>query len=201
MPTRIRLALPEDAPSLVDIYGPFCTETPVSFEAVAPTPEEMAQRVLKVTEFRPWLVLEQEGRIAGYVYASAHRDRVAYQWAVDVAAYIAADYRRQGVGRALYTALFRVLILQGYFKAYAGITLPNPGSVGLHEAFGFEPVGIYRNVGYKMGAWHDVVWNVLTLQPPVIEPEPPRSVHTVLGTPEWDAAMAAGLALLREKYI
>ena len=195
MSAVIRLALPEDAFAVAAIYAPFCTGTPVSFEMVAPTAEEMAQRIRKITECLPWLVLEQEGQIAGYVYASPHRERAAYQWAVDVTAYVDADHRGKGVGRALYTALFHILVQQGYFKAYAGVTLPNPASVGLHEVMGFEPVGVYRSVGYKLGIWHDVAWYALALQPQRAEPEPPRSVQEVLTTPEWAEAIAKGKAL------
>jgi L-amino acid N-acyltransferase YncA len=194
----IRLALPSDSPSIAAIYAPFCRETPVSFETDAPTSEEMAQRIRKITERLPWLVLEQDGEIAGYVYASPHRERAAYQWSVDVAAYVAAAYRRRGVGRALYTALLRILALQGYFKAYAGITLPNPSSVGLHEAMGFAPVGIYRGVGYKLGAWHDVAWYQLILQPERSEPLPPRSISVVAATSDWTEAIAAGQVLYQE---
>jgi phosphinothricin acetyltransferase len=95
------------------------------------------------------------------------------------------------VGRALYTSLFAALKLQGFYNAYAGATLPNPASVGLHEAMGFRPVGVYRGVGYKLGAWHDVVWWR------VADPDPPAGLPAVLGLEEWDAALASGLPLLR----
>jgi len=77
---------------------------------------------------------------------------------VEVSAYVHPDRRRRGVGRSLYTALLAVLVLQGYREACAGITLPNPASVGLHQALGFDPVGVYRRVGWKLGCWHDVGW-------------------------------------------
>jgi phosphinothricin acetyltransferase len=66
-----------------------------------------------------------------------------------------------------------MLVQLGYVNAYAGITLPNPKSVGLHEALGFTPVGIYRNVGFKLGRWHDVGWWHLLLQSPPAAPVPP----------------------------
>jgi L-amino acid N-acyltransferase YncA len=195
MPALIRLALPEDASAVAAIYAPFCTETPISFEMTAPTADEMAQRIRKITERLPWLVMEQEGQIAGYVYASPHRERAAYQWSVDVAAYVAPDHHRKGVGRTLYTALFHLLTQQGYFNAYAGVTLPNPASVGLHQAMGFEPVGTYRSVGYKLGAWHDVAWYARTLQPQRANPDPPRSFQELLTDPEWTEVIAEGQAL------
>lgn len=143
----IRLARPGDAARIAAIYAPFCTDTPVSFEYSAPSREEMARRIRKITRQFPWLVLESDRRVAGYAYAGPHRDRAAYRWSVDVAVYIDADHRRRGAGKALYTTLLAILAHQGYFKAYAGVTLPNPASIGLHESMGFQRVGVYRGVG------------------------------------------------------
>jgi phosphinothricin acetyltransferase len=197
MTARIRLALPEDAEQITAIYAPFCTDTAVSFEYDAPTAAEMAERIRKITERLPWLVLDDASRIAGYVYASPHRERAAYQWSVDVAAYVASDYRRRGVGSALYTALFRVLTAQSYYKAYAGVTLPNPASERLHESMGFERVGEYRGVGYKFGKWHDVRWYQRALQPERTNPPAPRTVQEVMQSAIWDQALADGLCHLR----
>jgi phosphinothricin acetyltransferase len=197
MTAQIRLALPGDAEQIAAIYAPFCTETAVSFEYTAPTVAEMAQRIRKITERLAWLVLDDDGRIAGYVYASPHRERAAYQWSVDVAAYVASDYRRRGVGSTLYTALFRVLVSQGYFKAFAGVTLPNPASERLHESLGFERVGEYRGVGFKLGAWHDVRWYQRTLQPEGPNPPAPRTVHEVLQSAIWDQSLTDGLGHFR----
>jgi phosphinothricin acetyltransferase len=192
MTAHIRLALPEDAEQIAAIYAPFCIEAAVSFEYLAPTASEMAGRIRKITERLPWLVLDEDGTIAGYVYASPHRERAAYQWSVDVAAYVGADYRRRGVGSALYTALFRLLAAQGYFKAYAGVTLPNPASERLHESMGFERVGEYHGVGYKFGKWHDVRWYQRSIQPEQLEPVPPRPICALLSSPEWELCLANG---------
>jgi phosphinothricin acetyltransferase len=196
MTTGLRLATVADAAALAAIYAPFCEGSHVSFELTAPTPEEMAGRVAAVTRTHPWLVLEAGGEVAGYAYASSHRDRAAYRWSVDVAVYVAPGHRGAGVGRALYVALARVLALQGYHRAYAGIALPNPGSIGLHEAVGFRPVGVYRGVGHKLGAWRDVAWYQLDLRDDRAEPAPPLAPAEVAGTPAWRAALAAGLAEL-----
>ena len=113
--------------------------------------------------------------------ASSHRTRAAYQWSVDVSVYVHERARRRGVGRALYGALFGILRQQGFYSAYAGIALPNPASVRLHESMGFQPVGVYRSVGYKLGAWRDVGWWHLALRPAIEPPAPLLSVRRVSG--------------------
>jgi phosphinothricin acetyltransferase len=192
-----RLVEEGDAAGVLAIYAPFCDCTPVSFELQAPPLEEIRRRIRTITQYYPWIVCDWDGEVAGYVYASQHRERAAYQWSAEVSAYIRERRRRIGLGRALYTALFKVLALQGFYKAYAGTTLPNPGSIGLHRAMGFEPVGVYHGVGYKLEAWHDVAWWQLALQSPVLSPAPPRSIRSLLDTPELAEALAAGLKLLK----
>jgi L-amino acid N-acyltransferase YncA len=192
----IRLVTESDAEQVLKIYAPFCSDSPVSFETKAPTKEEMQQRIGKILQKFPWLVCEYGGEVIGYVYAAPHRDRAAYQWSVDVSVYISEAMRRLGVGRALYTSLFKVLVLQGYYNAYAGITLPNPGSVGLHEAMGFQPIGIYRGVGYKGGTWHDVQWFELWLQPRLPNPQHPRDIKSLYDTVELEQALNSGLSAL-----
>jgi L-amino acid N-acyltransferase YncA len=196
MKATIRLATEDDAGQILAIYGPYCY-TPVSFEAEAPPLEEMRGRIAALAGKLPWLVCDDGGTVLGYAYASPHRARLAYQWSVEVSAYVAEVSRRRGIGRALYTSLFRALELQGYFNAYAGITLPNAASVGLHEAVGFTPIGVYRGVGYKLGAWHDVGWWERPLRERKPEPAEPLELRTLSETPAWSEALAAGLAQLR----
>jgi phosphinothricin acetyltransferase len=147
-----------DANACAAIYAPYVRETPISLEEVAPTPSEMAARIERTSKTHAWLVAEEAGEIIGYAYGSQHRERASYRWATDVAVYVAPQSQRHGAGRALYEALFGLLAQQGYRTACAGITLPNEASVGLHEACGFKPVGIYRRIGFKLGAWWDVGW-------------------------------------------
>src|SRR6478609_10428838 len=151
MAAHIRFAEPTDAAGILAIYGPYCESTCVSFEIVAPTIEQIQGRIGRITADYPWLVGEIDGQIVGYVYASRHHERAAYRWSVDVAVYIAPGRHRRGVGRILYETLFSILCEQGYVKAFAGITLPNPASVGLHEGLGFRPAATYRGVGHKFG--------------------------------------------------
>src|SRR3954470_1242397 len=176
----IRLAGPADAAAVAAIYVPFCEARAVSFEVTAPDAAAMATRIATVTKQYPWLVLERDDVVAGYAYATKHRERAAYMWSVDTAVYVQAAARRTGVGRALYAKLFTVLAAQGYFNACAGIALPNDASMALHTAVGFTPVGVYHHVGYKLGAWHDVAWLCGRLQPSRVAPPPPRPVQSVL---------------------
>ena len=155
---RIRSAAIEDAGALQAIYAPIVEGTAISFEERPPSVEEMAARMAKTLERYPYLVAERGGQVAGYAYAGQHRMREACRWSVDVSAYVAEDARGLGVGRALYGALLSELSDQGFHAAFAGIALPNVASVAFHETQGFEPVGIYREVGFKFGRWHDVGW-------------------------------------------
>lgn len=195
MPPTIRLATPDDADQVHAVYAPYCL-TPISFEREPPGVAEMRRRLEKTLAEYPWLVCADAGAVVGYVYAGRHRERAAYQWSVDTTVYIHEQWRGQGIGRALYTALLGVLPLQGYVNAYAGVTLPNPASVGLHEAVGFRRVGVYEQVGFKCGAWHDVAWFQRPLQPRPAEPPPLRPLSEVLQMPEWQAALDAGVELL-----
>lgn len=183
--TTIRLATPADAAPILAIYTPIVRETVISFELEPPTLAEMEQRISQTLLRWPWLVAEDESGVVGYAYASRHRTRAAYQWSVDVSAYVRPDQHRRGIGRFLYTVLLRLLPLQGYYNAYAGIALPNPASVGLHEAIGFRPVGVYHQVGYKLGAWHDVGWWQLSLQEHNQPAGPPIPLAAAQETVEW----------------
>ena len=194
--SRIRLAIERDAEQVAAVYAPYVTDTVISFESEPPSAGEMRRRIATTLEHYPWLVCERHGRLLGYAYADAHGSRAAYRWSVDVSVYVREEAHRRGVGRALYASLLATLELQGFYNAYAGATLPNPASVGLHEAMGFRPVGVYRGVGYKMGAWHDVVWWHLPLRERVADPDPPAELPSVLGSGEWETALRRGLPFL-----
>jgi L-amino acid N-acyltransferase YncA len=195
--TTVRLAVEADAAAIAAIYAPAVTERATSFEVVAPDPAEMALRIDRLRSRFPWLVCEHRGTLAGYAYAGPHRDRAAYQWAVEVSAYVRADLHRAGVARALYTSLLAVLELQGFRTACAGVTLPNPASEALHAAMGFAPVGIYRTIGYKFGRWHDVAWSQRAIGAYEPDPAPPRPLVEVTGDPRFGRALAAGEAVVR----
>jgi phosphinothricin acetyltransferase len=167
----IRHAEPEkDAEACAAIYAPFVTDSAVSFEDVPPDADEFARRIAATSERYPWLVGEEAGAVAGYAYATRWRDRAAYRWTTEVAVYVGEAYRRRGLARQLYGSLFALLARQGLRMVCAGVTLPNDPSVALHEACGFQPVGIFRRVGFKHGRWWDVGW--WQLQLPVVEDAP-----------------------------
>jgi L-amino acid N-acyltransferase YncA len=160
----IRDATGGDAAALLDIYAPFVRDTAVSFELEPPTVAELADRIATAVARRAWLVAEVGGRPVGYAYAAEHRVRGAYRYSVETSVYLAAAHRGRGLGARLYDALLPRLAARGYCSAYAGITLPNDASVRLHQAVGFAPVGVFRRVGWKLGAWHDVGWWQRTLR-------------------------------------
>jgi len=162
----IRDADPQrDGAACAAIYAPNVEASPISFEEVAPDAAEMSARIERTAATHPWLVAERGGEAIGYAYACPHRERPAYRWAVDVSVYIATDSRGEGHGRRLYSELFERLRRLGYRTACAGITLPNPASVALHERLGFLPVGTFRAIGWKAGAWRDIGWWQLELAP------------------------------------
>lgn len=179
MSATIRLARAGDAPAIQAIYAPYCTDTPISFEVTPPSVDEVGSRLAHVLAVLPWLIAEEDGRVLGYAYAAPHRERAAYRWSVDTAIYVDRDRHRRGLGRALYAPLLELAHRQGYAHAFAGIALPNAGSVGLHEAMGFRPIGVFRAVGHKLGRWHDVGWWQLELGPRAPEPAEPVPISKI----------------------
>jgi L-amino acid N-acyltransferase YncA len=162
-----------DAAACAAIYAPYVSESVASFEAEPPTEQELAARIAAA---HVWLVAEQGGVTIGYAYGSMHRERAAYRWAADVAVYIDAMYHRLGVGRALYEQLFPRLRELGLWTLSAGVTQPNDASDGLHRAMGFRSVGVFKRIGFKHEAWHDVRWWQLDLR--AGEHGPPQELST-----------------------
>jgi phosphinothricin acetyltransferase len=161
---HIRAATGADAAAVREIYRPFVESTSVSFVVVVPTVSEMERRLSESLRGWLWLIAEVKGEVVGYAYGSAHRARAAYRYSVETSAYVDAKHHRRGIARALYAQLLTGLVERGFGNAYAGITLPNEASVGLHESLGFKPIGVFPRVGRKFGAWHDVAWLHLSLQ-------------------------------------
>jgi L-amino acid N-acyltransferase YncA len=162
----IRSAGTEDAHAIAEIYRPIVESTAISFEETAPDDAQMARRIAETTAAYPWLLAESNGAVFGYAYAGRHRERSAYRYSVDVSVYLAEEARGRGIGSALYAELFKQLQQRGFHRAFAGIALPNEASIALHRRFGFELVGVYKEVGRKFDRWIDVAWwqRAVTLQ-------------------------------------
>ena len=193
---RIISARDDDVDGMLAIYAPIVGETAISFEERAPGADEFRARLRAIATSHPWLVCVADGGVVGYAYAAGFHARVAYQWTVETTVYIAAEARGRGVGRALYTSLFECLKLQGHQTAVAVIALPNPGSVALHEAMGFAPVGVLTRAGYKRDAWHDVGYWSLALGD-ADRPVAPVTPPALADDPRWERAIRAGEGLLR----
>ena len=157
-----------DASACAAIYGPYVSDSVVSFEERPPAVEEMAGRMRHGVRLGP---RRARGRHVGYAYGSPHRERAAYRWAADVTIYIDPSHHRPASGARSTHDLFEQLRAIGLWTLCAGITQPNEASNGLHRAIGFIPVGTYRRIGWKAGAWHDVQWWQLDLRPG--DPGPP----------------------------
>ena len=170
----IRLATPEDAEAILNIYGGYIRNTTVSFEVEVPTVEAFQTRMEQIQAQFPWLVCEIDGVVAGYAYASKHAQRAAYRWSADLSVYIDEKYHRRHIAAALYAALYAMLKAQGYYTVYAGVSTPNPKSEAFHLAQGFTVVGVYPNVGYKLGKWCTLTWYGLPLQEYDDVPQEPK---------------------------
>lgn len=155
---KIRMATPDDAQPMLDIYSPFILNSGITQEIEIPTIEEFKKRIGSYLETYPWLVCEANGKIEGYAYASQHRGRKGYQWCVETSVYINENSSGKGFGKALYKYLFEILKLQGFVNAYAVITLPNIRSVEFHRHFGFTYQTTFKKIGFKLDQWHDVDW-------------------------------------------
>lgn len=145
------------------IYAPYILNTAATFETEVPSAESFAQRITAYQQNWPWLVYESDGIIAGYAYATKHRERSAYQWCVESSVYVHDHFQQKGIAMALYQKLFAILKYQGCRNVYAGITLPNDKSVRFHQRNGFSWLADYENIGYKLGGWHTVSWWQLAL--------------------------------------
>lgn len=168
----VRPAQPDDAAAIAAVYAPYVTDGVASFELQPPTADEVRARLLARPRL-PWMLAERAGVVVGFAYASPHHPRAAYRWAVNTSVYLAPTEHGRGTGRALYAVLLPLLRDLGLTTAHAGITLPNEASARLHEALGFTLVGVYPDVGFKHGRWHDVGWWRLALAPPPADPAEP----------------------------
>jgi L-amino acid N-acyltransferase YncA len=166
MSISIRPVKISDADFCLGLYSKYVVGSAVSFELEVPSQEEFSNRIDTISKRFPYLIAEENEHRVGYAYASAYRDRLAYQWNVEVSIYVEEQNKKSGVATALYTQLFSELESIHICKAFAVIALPNDASVGFHNKMGFEKFATYKNVGFKLNQWHDVLWMEKTIQSP-----------------------------------
>lgn len=188
-----RLAVPDDCGQLYDIYSPYITDSVATFEITVPTLEQYRLRIANISSFHPYIVCEEEGTLLGYAYATRFQEREGYDYDVGVSIYLRQGGLRKGIGTELYKRLFALLPAQNFQMAYAIITQPNHASNAIHERFGFTPVGLFKNSGYKQGKWLDVLWMEKRLGNFPTPPEPLKSIGQ-LDIDFVDAVLAAGHA-------
>jgi phosphinothricin acetyltransferase len=187
---RLRLATPDDGAACAAIYAPYVAGTCISFELLPPDGAEVGGRIARTIERWPWVVAEVDGIVRGYAYAGRFRDRPAYDWTAETTVYVDMAFHGRGIGRATMRAVLAILRLQGFHTAVAGITPPNPGSVRLHEALGFDRIGLFEEVGWKDGRWHGVEFFGLALSPREPAPVPIRPLPEIMGSGELARALA-----------
>lgn len=191
---ELRLADPQaDAEAMAAIYAPHVAAGYASFEAEPPSAGEMGERIAVTLRRTPWLVAHVASEVIGYAYAGPHRARAGYRWSLEVSTYVAEQWHRHGVASALYRALFAILRAQGFVNVYAGIALPNDGSLRLHRSMGMREVGTYHGVGFKDGVWRDVTWLELALQGRPAAPTDPVALPDLLATDAGRAAVGVAL--------
>lgn len=180
----LRFIQVDDAEAALAVYAQYVLNTAITFEYEVPSIEEFTSRITSYAAEFPWLVCLEGDTVVGYAYAGKHRARSAYQWSPESTIYLSEHVHGKGIARILYEALFAILRLQGYYNVYAGVLVPNEKSEKMHLALGFEEIGIFKKVGYKHGAWHDVKWLQLHVAEHIINPPPPKPIHEVINSEE-----------------
>lgn len=168
---NIREASVRDALRLLEIYGPYVTDTVITFEYEVPSLEEFTSRICNIQKRYPYLVCEEAGRVIGYAYADTYMIRPAYDWCAEISIYVDKDCRGKGAGKALYKALFKKLKEMHILNLYAVITSENEKSIKFHKNLGFETFAVFEKAGYKQGRWLDVTWMQLFLDEHMVPPE------------------------------
>ena len=185
----IRIARDDDAAAIHASYAPHVESGAATFENTVPGADAMRERIRMRLPHYPWLVWEEGGAVLAYAYAGRFRERAAYDWIAETSIYVHPAAQRRGIARRLYGTLLDAMRLQGLTQAVGVITLPNPVSVGFHEALGFDPAGVWRRCGYKLGQWWDVgVWQK-ELQPSTNPPPTVTPFGTFAARPELHALL------------
>ena len=165
MRIHLRSATIDDAEQILDIYAPYVEKTAITFEYDVPTVEEFRKRIASHLTRYPWIVAEADDRIVGYAYASAFKERAAYQWSVETSIYVDETIRHHGIGRLLHEALEESLRSRGILNMNACISYIQPedeyltlDSVRFHERLGYTQVAHFHQCGKKFGRWYDMIW-------------------------------------------
>lgn len=186
---NIRLIRLNDAQATLEIYRPYVEKTIISFEYDVPGIDEWETRIKNITVEYPWLVCECNNEVIGYAYASRHRYRTAYSWAVESTIYLSERFHHKGIAGILYETLFELLKLQGYVNVYAGVGVPNIKSEKFHLAAGFYEIGYFKKIGFKFGGWHDTRWFQLHLADHPDNPMKPKTLVEIIDTPAFKAVL------------
>lgn len=164
MSERIRNVLLSDAAQIASIYKYYVDHTTITFELDAPSEDEIAHRIMEYTKTYPWIVMEIDGVVIGYAYASKFRERIAYRFTAEVSVYLSSEHQGEGYGKTLAKCLLESMTTYGFYIAIAGITATNLTSIHFFETLGFESCAMFPNVGYKNGEWLSVAMLSKNLQ-------------------------------------
>lgn len=162
---KLRMAVPADAETLLEIYAPYVMETAISFEYEVPTVDEFRKRIETILKKYPYLVAEVDGEVCGYAYASRFHVRAACEWCAESSIYVKKGYAGIGIGRRLYEALEEILTRQHIINLNACIAVTDEADAYLdnnsrefHEHMGYRYVGTFQQCGYKFGKWYNLIW-------------------------------------------
>lgn len=189
--TILRFINTFDAEEVLTIYAYYVKNTAITFETELPSVEEFTKRISEVSKNYPWLVALQDGKIVAYAFAKMHRPTGAYLWSPEVTIYVANDFQGKGIGKSLYEALFAILKLQGFHSVFAGIVLPNLKSIALHQSLGFEEIGVFKNIGFKLGKWHSSQWMQKSLGQDQQVPSNPISISELMNMPKLNEILVS----------
>ncbi len=162
----IRSVTPADAESLLAIYGPYITDTAITFEYDIPSIEEFRGRIQNTLKSYPYICAQKDGQILGYAYAGVFKARAAYMYSVELSIYVKKDFRGCGIGKKLYTELEKQLKNQGIKNLYACIAVPTKeedqyldfSSQNFHSHMGFSKVGTFTDCAKKFDRWYSMIW-------------------------------------------
>ena len=174
----IRIATPEDADALLEIYTYYVLNTAITMEITPPDPDEFRRRIIQTGKNYPWMVAENDGVIVGYAYISSFHTREAYRHAAEISIYVAKDERHKGTGRQLYDALEEIAQRQNVYTLHACIVKPDGpdayvtnASCDFHASVGYRMEGRHERCAYKFDRWYSVVWMGKRLTEPPEKPE------------------------------